>query len=98
MSTIRFYALHDKLSAVEPIILLRVARKKAVAQNGLRRIVPLLIVQAVYASEIRDPAFRADAGTAEKDNVVAIADDLFQLFDLIVLRILIYLSFSEMLA
>ena len=49
------------------------------AQNGLRRIFILLIVQPIYASEIRDAALRGDAGTAEKDDVVALGDHFFQL-------------------
>ena len=40
--------------------------------------------EAVDAAEIRDPAFRADSGAAEEDDVVALCDPFFEFFDLFV--------------
>ena len=52
--------------------------KKRMAQNRLRRIVILHMIQPVHAPEIRDAALRGDTRTAEEDDAVALLDDLFQ--------------------
>ena len=62
---------------VEPVKFLRMPLKKRMAQNRLRRIVILHMIQPVHASEIRDTALRRHARTAEKDNIVAAVDPLF---------------------
>ena len=48
-------ALDHELFPVEAVVLLRVALEKAAAQDRLRRIAPLLVIQAVHAPEIGDP-------------------------------------------
>ena len=79
MRPVRLNAVDHELFPVEAVIFLRVAGEKARAEDRLGRIFPLLVVQAVHAAEIRDPAFRADACAAEKDDVAAPVDPVFEL-------------------
>ena len=74
-------AVHHQLRVVEAVILLRVAVKERPREDGLRRIVPLLVVEPVHAAEIRYAALGGHAGPAEKDDVVALRDPLAELFD-----------------
>ena len=78
MNAVGLHALDDELGAMEAVILLRVFDEKAVAQDRLGRVFPLLVVQTVDTAEIRDPAFRTDARAAEKDDVVAFRDPFFE--------------------
>ena len=67
--------------AVEPVEFCGLAEEKRVAENGLRRILVLLIVQTVYRTEIRDAALGRNACAAEKDDVVAAVDPFLELCD-----------------
>ena len=77
-----FTLTDNELCPMEPVILLGIALKEAVAQNRLRRVLPLLIIQAVNAAEIRYPALGADSCAAEKHDIVALRDPFFKLFNL----------------
>ena len=48
-------------------------------ENGLRRIVILLVIETVYTSEIRYPALCTDTRASEENNVIALCYHLFQL-------------------
>ena len=61
----------------------RVTDKKTVAEDGLRGIGVLLMVQAVYGTKIRDSAFGGDAGPAEKNDTARIIYQLLQFIGLI---------------
>ena len=86
MRTIGLHAVDNELCPMKPVILLRVTLKEAVAQNCLRRVLPLLIIQAVNAAEIRYPALGADSCAAEKHDIVALRDPFFKLVNLSVHR------------
>ena len=60
----------QKLAAVKTEELLRILLIKSVTENGLRRIIILLMIQPVYTAKIRDPGLRADTGTAKKDDII----------------------------
>ena len=66
----------EHLIVVEAVKLLGVFAVKAVAQNGFRRIIILLVVQPVHTAEIRNAALGGDAGAAKKDDVIIFFDDL----------------------
>ena len=78
MGAVGLDALDHQLFPVKAVILCRVTGKKACAEDLLRRIAPLLVVQAVHAAEIGDAALRADAGAAEEDHVIALVYPFFQ--------------------
>ena len=65
---------------VEPEKIFRFFQKKAVADNGFRRIIELLTVQAVHAAKVRNPRLGADPRAAEKDDVPAAFHPLLQRF------------------
>ena len=52
--------------------------KEGMGQDGFRRVIILLIIESVYAAEIRDTAFRGNAGTAEEDDSMGIGDHLLK--------------------
>ena len=60
---------------------LRMLIVKGVTQNRLWRIVVLLVVQSVHASEIRNSALRGDSGSAEKHHIVRPLNQLIQLLN-----------------
>ena len=68
MGPIRLNAGHKNLRPVKPVKLLRLPHEKGVAEDRLRRIVILLIIQPVHTPEIRHAALRGNPGTAEKDD------------------------------
>ena len=70
----------EHLGVVEAEKLLRVGLVKGVAQNHLRGILPLLVVQPPGGAEIRDAGLRRDTRAAEKDDVVGPVNERFQLF------------------
>ena len=70
--------LHNELIPVEPVELLGVLLPEGVAQDGLGRVIVLLVVQAVHAAEIGDAAFGGDPRAAKKDDAVALGNDFFQ--------------------
>ena len=57
---------------VEAEELLRVPLKEGVAQDGLRRVGVLLVVEPPGAPEVRNAGLRADAGAAEEDDAAAL--------------------------
>ena len=71
----------DHFGPVEPIELLRFPVEKAAAENGLRRIIILLVVQTVHTAEIGNAAFGGHAGAPEKDDGAAVVDPLLQDLD-----------------
>ena len=50
------------------------------AQDMFRRVFVCLVVQAVDAAEIRNPAFGLNAGAAKKDDVVRMLYHICELF------------------
>ena len=72
----------QELAAVKTEEFLRVLLVKGVAEDGLRWVVVLLMIQPVYAAEIRDSGFRADTGATEKDDVVGPIHHFLQFADL----------------
>ena len=82
MGGVRLSFWEEHLIPVKTEEFFRMGTVKAVAQYGLRRIVVLLMVQTIHASEVRNTAFSRDAGTAEKYNVIVSINDFLQFFDL----------------
>ena len=60
---------------------LRMLIVKSVTQNCLRRIVVLLMVQAIHTSEIRNSTLRGNSGSAEKHHIVRPLNQLIQLLN-----------------
>ena len=56
----------------------RLLHKEGVRKNGFRRVIILLIIESVHAAEIRDAAFRGNAGTTEEDDSMGIGDHLLK--------------------
>ena len=79
---IRFSVRAQHFCAVESIKFLRLFHEKAVAENSLGRIIPLLIVKTVNTSEIRNTALGGNSCTAEKDYLIGIFDHSAKFFDL----------------
>ena len=71
----------DQLVPVKAVELLGVPLPEGMAEDGLGRVIVLLMVQPVHAAEIRDARLGADPGPAEKDDVFAFCDDGFQCLD-----------------
>ena len=78
MGPVGLYAVNDQLFPVEAVILLRVASEKACAENGLRRVLPLLVVQSVHTAKVGNSRFRTDSGPAKKHDVVTFGYPLSQ--------------------
>ena len=66
MSGVWLDAVDHNLLIIEAIELRLVSHIKGMTENGLRRIIVLLIVQSVHASKIRNSALRGDPRSAEK--------------------------------
>ena len=79
---VRLKAEREHFFAVEPVKILRIIQKEAVADDRLGRIVEFLVVQAVHTAEIGNAAFRADACAAEKHHALTLCDPAAQLLDL----------------
>ena len=71
MGPVGLHAVNDQLLPVEAVILLRVPPEKAGAENGLRRVFPLLVVQSVHAAKVGNSRFRADARSAKKHGLLS---------------------------
>ena len=83
MAAVGLDPVDHQLFPVKAVVLLGKAFKKRVAQNRLGRVFPFLVVQAVDAAEIGNPALRADARSAKENDVVAVRDPLFELRDIL---------------
>jgi len=70
------------LIPVEPVKFLGSSHIEGVAQNGLRRVCILLVIQTVGTPEIRDLALGGHACTAEKYDILTLRKPLFQSFAL----------------
>ena len=68
----------DHLGAVEVVELLGVRHVEAVGEHRLGWIGEALVVQPVYAAEIRNAARGGHPGAAEEHHVVRAVDELFQ--------------------
>ena len=66
-------------TAVKVVEFLGVGLKKCVTEHGFRRIFELLVIQTVHAAKVLDAGLRADPGSAEEDDIVALIHQLFQL-------------------
>ena len=77
-------SVDDELLPMKAIVLLGVFHKKRMAEYGLGRVLPLLVVQTVDAAEIGDPALGAHASAAEEHDIVALVYPLFKLHYFIV--------------
>ena len=84
MGSIGFGVRKEHLVVVEAVELLRILLEEGVAQNGLRGILVLLVVQAVHAAEIRDAALGRYARPAEKDDILTLVDPLLELFQFLI--------------
>ena len=74
----------EHLVAVEAVELLRIFLEKGVAQNGLRRVLVLLVVQPVHAAEVGDSGLRAYPRAAEEHNVTTLTDPVLELLLLLI--------------
>ena len=83
MRRVRLRVQRQHLILVKPVELLRLPYKKSMADDRLRRILILHMIEPVLAPEVRNPALRRDARPSEEDDIVAPVDDLLQLPDLI---------------
>ena len=80
MRNVRLEAEREHFFAVKFEKFLRPPVKKAAADDRLGGIVEFLMIQAVHAAEIRDPALGGDACAAEKDGAVRLLNPAFQRF------------------
>ena len=71
----------EHLVAVEAEEFFRLAAVESVAENRLRRIIILLVIEAVHAPKIRNPAFRGHPCPAEKYYIVVFLHNFLQFFD-----------------
>ena len=78
---VRLEAQREHFLAIKLEKFLWMALEKAVADDRLGGIVEFLVIQAVHAAEIRDPALGGDACAAEKDGAVRLLNPAFQRFD-----------------
>ena len=78
-----FMSKRQHFLPVESIEIFRSAEEEAMGNDLLRRILKFLVVQSIYAAEIRNAGFGADTGTAEKDDAATFVDPYFKLFNLI---------------
>ena len=72
MGNVRLNAADNELRPVKAVEFGRIRMKKVRTQNGLGRIIPLLMVQAVNAPEVRDAAFGRNPRAAKKNNPLAL--------------------------
>ena len=77
-------SVDNELFPMKAVVLLWVFNKESMAEDGLGRILPLLVVQAVDTAEIGDTALRAHARAAEEHDIVALINPLFKLHYFIV--------------
>ena len=66
-------------AAVKAIEFLWVFLKKMVADDFFRRVIVLLMIQAIDAAEIRNSTFRGCAGAGKKDDAFSVIHDGLQL-------------------
>ena len=65
------------LFAIKAVEILGVLIEKRMAEDRLGRVVKFLVVQAVHAAEVRDPALGTHAGAAEEHDVVTFCNPGF---------------------
>ena len=66
------------LVPVKPEKVFRFSHKKGVGEHLLRRIIVFLIVQAVHAAEVRNPALGGNARASEKNDIFSLVHPLLQ--------------------
>ena len=71
-------AAYQHFIAVKAVEFRRIAHKKVMAQDFLRRPGVFLIVQPVHASEIRYARFRTYPGAAEKNDALCLTHPLLE--------------------
>ena len=71
MGDIGLYAVKQYFLPVKPVELLGIPHKEGMADDLLRRIIILLVVETVYASEVGYAAFGGHARSAKEYNVAA---------------------------
>ena len=76
--------LDNHLVPVEAVELGGIFLKKRVAQDRLRGVVVLLVIQPVGAAEIRDAGLGGNTGPAEEHDVLALVDPVLQFTDVFV--------------
>ena len=74
MSLVWLGAQRDHLRAVELIELGSVRLEEVMGEHRLGRIGELLVIEAVYAAEVRDAARRGDAGAPKEHDAVVTFD------------------------
>ena len=82
VSRVRLRVQGQHLILVETVEFFRFPHKKCMADDRLRRIVILHMIQTVLAPEIRNSALRRDARAAEKDDIIASVNNLLQFLNL----------------
>ena len=78
MCRIGFRFRKQHLIFIKPVKLFRISPVKAVADDGFRRIIILLIVKTVYTAKIRNSTFCGNSRTTEKYYIITLTDPLFQ--------------------
>ena len=84
VSRVRLCIERQHFRTIEAVKLLGFAQEERMAENGLRRVFVLLVVQTVHRAEIRNAALGRYARTAEKDDIVAAVDPLSQFSNLLI--------------
>ena len=69
-------------AAVEAVKLFRIRLKKMMADDFLRRVIILLLIQSVNAAEVRNSAFRGCARAGKKDDALPSIQDFLQRLNL----------------
>ena len=82
MGDVRFKAKGQHFFTVKAEKILRPLLIEAVADDGFRRILEFLVVQAIHAAKIRDSRFGTDSRATEEYNPIALLNPLFQSFQL----------------
>ena len=78
---IRLSVQGKHLILVKPVEFIGLSHKEAMADNRLRRILVLDMIEAILAPEVRNSALRGNPRPSEEDNVIASINDLLQLSD-----------------
>ena len=69
-------------AAVEAVKLFRIRLKKMMADDFLRRVIILLLIQSVNAAKVRNSAFRGRTRTGKKDDALPSIQDFLQRLNL----------------
>jgi hypothetical protein len=77
------YSIDHHFFPVKSEEFLGMAQEKKLAQDGFRRIIPVLVVESVGTSEVRNAAFGGYSGAAEEHDCGAVCNQLLQQYNFV---------------